>query len=62
MAMFKVKVKITSIHEGIIEEDDKAAATAKLTSNMIEWWALRTTVHDSNEVVEVIELTEEDPG
>ena len=62
MALFKVKVKITNISEGVIEEDDKAAATAKLTSNMIDWWALRTNTHDSNEIVEIVELTEEDPG
>ena len=60
--MFKVKVKMTTIGEGIIEGTDKATVIASLNANNIDWWALRTNTHDSNEVVEVVELTEEDPG
>ena len=62
MAMFKAKIKVTTVYEGVIEDTDKAAATEKINENSHEWWALRLSEHDSNEVVEVVELTEEDPG
>ena len=35
MAMFKVKVKMTTIGEGIIEGTDKATVTANLNANDI---------------------------
>ena len=62
MATFKAKIKIIQVYEGIIEDTDKAAATVKINENSHEWWAVHTTTHDSNEIVELVELTEEDPG
>ena len=62
MAMFKAKIKVTTIYEGVLEDTDKPAATAKINANTQDWWALRISEHDSSEIVELVELTEEDPG
>ena len=58
MAMFKVKVKMTTIGEGIIEGTDKATVIASLNANNIDWWALRVHQTTNSVVEEVVELEE----
>ena len=62
MAMFKTKIKVTTVYEGVIEDTDKPAATEKVNANTDEWWALRTSEFESTEIVELVELTEEGSG
>ena len=59
MALFKAKIKLVQIAEGVIEADSKEIILEELAkTNSPQWWALKNTIDESRTAEELVELEE----